>query len=195
MRNAEVPGSCLVQHEWQALPQPLEMRKVQRDQITGKPTLPGSHSPPAGRGGPGTNSHILPGVSRNSSFSGDRWPGRARHVRRTSWNSIPAAPTWPGDTRAQQFQLFLQDAKILSTKASSRTARTVIKRHPVFKSKNKNFGSRHGVPTLREAEAGGSLRVQGLPGLHSEFQNSQGYTVIPCLKKRKDIVLPALPQL
>ena len=39
-------------------------------------------------------------------------------------------------------------------------------------------------PSTLEAEEDGSLRVQGQPGLQSEFQNSQGYTEKPCLKKR-----------
>jgi hypothetical protein len=37
---------------------------------------------------------------------------------------------------------------------------------------------------LKEAEAGGS-RVQGHPGLQSEFRDSQGYTEKPCLEKQK----------
>jgi hypothetical protein len=36
-------------------------------------------------------------------------------------------------------------------------------------------------PSTREAEAGG---VRGQPGLQSEFQDSQGYTEKPCLKKQ-----------
>jgi hypothetical protein len=35
----------------------------------------------------------------------------------------------------------------------------------------------------QEAEAGGSLRVQGQPGVHSEFQDSQGYLERTCLKQ------------
>ena len=47
-------------------------------------------------------------------------------------------------------------------------------------------------PSTQEAEAGGSLCVQGQPGLHREFQDGQGYIVRPCLKKqtkspRKDV--------
>jgi hypothetical protein len=44
----------------------------------------------------------------------------------------------------------------------------------------------------REAEAGGSLRVQGLPGLQSEFQDTKGYTEKPCLegKAKKKKVSP-----
>ena len=39
-------------------------------------------------------------------------------------------------------------------------------------------------PSTQEAEAGGSLWVQGQPGLQSEFQDSQGcYIEKPCLKK------------
>ena len=38
-------------------------------------------------------------------------------------------------------------------------------------------------PSTREAEAGRSLCIWGLPGLQSEFQDSQGYTEKPCLKK------------
>jgi hypothetical protein len=37
-------------------------------------------------------------------------------------------------------------------------------------------------PSTREAEAGG---FQGQPGLQSEFQDSQGYTEKPCLRKKK----------
>ena len=32
-------------------------------------------------------------------------------------------------------------------------------------------------PSAREAEAGGSLWIEGQPGLHSEFRDSQGYLV------------------
>jgi hypothetical protein len=32
-------------------------------------------------------------------------------------------------------------------------------------------------------EAASSLSVQGQPGLHSKFQNSQSYIVRPCLEK------------
>jgi hypothetical protein len=38
-------------------------------------------------------------------------------------------------------------------------------------------------PSTREAEAGGFLR--GQPALQSEFQDSQGYTEKPWLKKPK----------
>lgn len=45
-------------------------------------------------------------------------------------------------------------------------------------------------PSSQEAETGQSqqvsLQVQGDPGLHSEFQGSQRYTVKPYLKKRKE---------
>ena len=41
-------------------------------------------------------------------------------------------------------------------------------------------------PSTREAEAGGSLRVQGQPGLHSEFQDSLGYTEKPHLEINKN---------
>jgi hypothetical protein len=37
--------------------------------------------------------------------------------------------------------------------------------------------------SIQEAEAEGSLWVPGQPGLQSEFQNYQGYTKKPCLKK------------
>jgi hypothetical protein len=37
-------------------------------------------------------------------------------------------------------------------------------------------------PSTREAEAGGFLSQ---PGLQSDFQDSQGYTEKPCLKKTK----------
>ncbi|ERE85564.1 gatC-like protein [Cricetulus griseus] len=39
-------------------------------------------------------------------------------------------------------------------------------------------------PRTQEAEAGGSLRVRGYPGLQNEFQDSQSYTEKPCLKKQ-----------
>ena len=39
--------------------------------------------------------------------------------------------------------------------------------------------------STQEAEAGGSLWVQGLPNLQSEFQESQGYPEKPCFKKKK----------
>ena len=39
-------------------------------------------------------------------------------------------------------------------------------------------------PSTQEAEAGGSLWVRGQPGLQSEFQSSQDYTVRLCLKKK-----------
>jgi hypothetical protein len=35
-----------------------------------------------------------------------------------------------------------------------------------------------------EAEAGGSLLAQGQPGLHSEFQEKQGYVEKFCLQKK-----------
>lgn len=35
-------------------------------------------------------------------------------------------------------------------------------------------------PSAREAKAGGSLRVQGQPGLHREFQANQSYKVRSC---------------
>jgi hypothetical protein len=38
-------------------------------------------------------------------------------------------------------------------------------------------------PNTWEAEAG-SFWVRGQPGLQSEFQDSQGYTEKPCLKKQ-----------
>ena len=40
-------------------------------------------------------------------------------------------------------------------------------------------------PSTLEAEAGGSLWVQGQPGLQNEFQNSQGYIAKTWLKKKK----------
>jgi hypothetical protein len=44
----------------------------------------------------------------------------------------------------------------------------------------------HGFnPSAWEAEAGGFLSSRGQPGLQSEFQDSQGYTEKPCLKKQK----------
>jgi len=39
--------------------------------------------------------------------------------------------------------------------------------------------------SIREAEAGGALWVQGQPGLHSEFQDSQSYKVSPPSQKKK----------
>ena len=41
-------------------------------------------------------------------------------------------------------------------------------------------------PSTLEAEAGESLWVQGQPGLHSEFQDSLGYTEKPCLKTKQN---------
>jgi hypothetical protein len=41
-------------------------------------------------------------------------------------------------------------------------------------------------PSTWEVEEGGSLWVQGQPGLHSEFQDSQGYRVRPCLGKNNN---------
>ena len=40
-------------------------------------------------------------------------------------------------------------------------------------------------PSIQEAEAGVSLLVRGQPDLHNKFQNSQGSTEKPCLKKLK----------
>jgi hypothetical protein len=40
------------------------------------------------------------------------------------------------------------------------------------------------IPALRRQRQG-DLWVQGQPGLQSEFQDSQGYTEKPCLKKPK----------
>jgi hypothetical protein len=40
-------------------------------------------------------------------------------------------------------------------------------------------------PSTQEADTGGSLWVQGQPGLQIEFQYSQGYTEKPGLKKKK----------
>ena len=41
-------------------------------------------------------------------------------------------------------------------------------------------------PSPWEAEAGGSLRVRGQPGVQNKFWDSQnGYTEKPCLKKPK----------
>lgn len=39
-------------------------------------------------------------------------------------------------------------------------------------------------PSTREAEEEGVIRVQGQPGLHSEFRASLNYTVRPRLKKK-----------
>jgi hypothetical protein len=39
------------------------------------------------------------------------------------------------------------------------------------------------MASAQEAEAGGFLSSPGQPGLQSEFQDSQGYTEKPCLKK------------
>jgi hypothetical protein len=39
-------------------------------------------------------------------------------------------------------------------------------------------------PSTWEAEAGGFLSSRGQPGLQSEFQDSQGDTEKPCLKKQ-----------
>ena len=40
-------------------------------------------------------------------------------------------------------------------------------------------------PSTQEVEAGRSLWVQGQPGLQSELQDSQDYTVKPYLEKQK----------
>lgn len=42
----------------------------------------------------------------------------------------------------------------------------------------------HFSPSTREAEASRSLQVQGQPGLHREFKDSQGYEEKLCLKKQ-----------
>lgn len=42
-------------------------------------------------------------------------------------------------------------------------------------------------PSTQEAEARGSLGIQGQPGLHRELQDSQGCTSRPRLKKSKQI--------
>ena len=42
---------------------------------------------------------------------------------------------------------------------------------------------------IAETEAGESLRVQGQPGLHSEFQDSQNYTVRVCLENLIIIII------
>jgi hypothetical protein len=39
------------------------------------------------------------------------------------------------------------------------------------------------IPYTGEAEAGRSLWVWGQPGLQRKFQDSQGYTEKPCLKR------------
>jgi hypothetical protein len=39
-------------------------------------------------------------------------------------------------------------------------------------------------PSTPEAEAGGSLRMWGQPGLQNEFQDSQGWAEKPHLKKQ-----------
>jgi hypothetical protein len=39
-------------------------------------------------------------------------------------------------------------------------------------------------PSTQEAEAGGSLRIGGQPGLQSECWDSQGYREKPCLEKK-----------
>ena len=39
-------------------------------------------------------------------------------------------------------------------------------------------------PSARTVEAGGSLSSETQPGLHSKFQDSQGYTGIPRLEKQ-----------
>ena len=44
-------------------------------------------------------------------------------------------------------------------------------------------------PSTQEAEAGGSLWVQSQPRLQSEFQDNQGYTEKPWLKKRSHAFL------
>jgi hypothetical protein len=52
-------------------------------------------------------------------------------------------------------------------------------------------------PSTWEAEAGGSLAdlwVKGQPGLQSEFQDSQGYTEKPCLRKQNKTKTPHIPR-
>ena len=39
-------------------------------------------------------------------------------------------------------------------------------------------------PSIQDAETGGSLWVQGQPGLQSQFQDSPGYTKKSCLKSK-----------
>jgi hypothetical protein len=41
------------------------------------------------------------------------------------------------------------------------------------------------IPAFGRQEAGRSLWVRGQPDLQSEFQDSQGYTEKPCLRKKK----------
>lgn len=43
------------------------------------------------------------------------------------------------------------------------------------------------IRSLWEVEAGGSLGVQGQPGLRSKFQGSQVYTEKPGFQKKKDV--------
>jgi hypothetical protein len=40
-------------------------------------------------------------------------------------------------------------------------------------------------PSTPEAEVGGFLSSSPVPGLQSEFQDSQGYTEKPCLEKQE----------
>lgn len=40
-------------------------------------------------------------------------------------------------------------------------------------------------PMTREAGVGASLWIQGQPGVHGYFKDSQGYTVEPCLNKKR----------
>jgi hypothetical protein len=43
------------------------------------------------------------------------------------------------------------------------------------------------IPALRRQRQA-DFRVQGQPGLQSEFQDSQGYTEKPCLGKKKKVL-------
>ena len=51
-------------------------------------------------------------------------------------------------------------------------------------------------PSTWEAKAGGFWWVQGLPSLHKEFQDIQGYIIVSASKKQKYKYLPvSYPQL
>lgn len=41
-------------------------------------------------------------------------------------------------------------------------------------------------PNTQEAKEGSSVLVRGQPGLQSEFQDSQGYIVKPCVVKKRE---------
>lgn len=47
-------------------------------------------------------------------------------------------------------------------------------------------------PMTQKAGVGASLWIQGQPGVHGYFKDSQGYIVEPCLNKKKGGVVKSL---